>query len=107
GRIWATTFSVGLLVLFDPTSSRFTAYNAPGPQSGSGSLYGLVVSSNGDILAARTAENSLARLHVQHQRFFTYTIPTSNSLPIGLVEDHAHAIWFTEAGSDKIGRLQL
>ncbi|HXR66489.1 MAG TPA: hypothetical protein VN729_11220 [Ktedonobacteraceae bacterium] len=106
GRIWATTFATSLLLQFDPANSHFTTYSAPGANSGSGSLYGLLIASNGDVWVAITAENSLARFDVQKQHFLSYIIPTPNSLPIGLVEDHHHAIWFTESGSDKIGMLQ-
>jgi len=106
GHIWATTFAAGLLLQFDPASSRFTVYSAPGANTGSGSLYGLLIASNGDVWVAITAENMLARLDVKQQRFFFYAIPTPNSLPMGLVEDRQHGIWFTEAGSDKIGLLQ-
>lgn len=106
GYIWATTFAAGFLLQFDPSSSHFTIYSAPGATTGSGSLYGLLIASNGDVWVAITAENMLARLDVKQQRFFSYVIPTSNSLPMGLVEDRQHGIWFTEAGSDKIGLLQ-
>ena len=106
GRIWATTFSSGQLLQFDPASSRFTSYSAPGASS-AGGLYGLLIASTGDVWVAVTAQNSLARLDVQARRFYTYTIPTASSLPIGLVEDKHHTIWFTESGSDKIGMLQI
>jgi virginiamycin B lyase len=106
GRIWATTFANGQLLQFDPASAHFTVYSAPAGNNGSGSLYGLLIASNSDVWVAVTAENMLARLDVQGQRFYSYAIPTPDSLPMGLVEDRQHAIWFTEAGSDKIGELQ-
>lgn len=106
GHIWATLFATGLLLQFDPASSHFTIYSAPGAQSSSGGLYGLLIADNGDVWVAATAENLIARLDVRQQRFFAYTIPTPNSLPMGLVEDQHHAIWFTESGSDKVGMLQ-
>ncbi len=106
GHIWATVFARGLLFQFDPATSTFTAYSSPGVTSDSGSLYGLLVASNGDIWVAATAQNLVARLAVREQRFYAYPIPTANSLPMGLVEDTHHAIWFTESGSDKIGVLQ-
>lgn len=105
GHIWATTFATSLLLQFDPSSAHFTSYSAS-VHGNAGGLYGLLIASNGDVWVAITAENSLARLDVRQQHFFTYAIPTSNSLPIGLVEDHNHAIWFTESGSDKIGVLR-
>ena len=104
GHIWATLFTTSQLLQFDSVSSHFTVYSTPGTTNSS--LYGLLIASNGDVWVAVTAANSLARLDVQSQRFFSYTIPTPNSLPIGLVEDQHHAIWFTESGSDKIGVLQ-
>jgi len=106
GQIWATTFANSLLLQFDPASQQFTAYSAPGSNSGTGSLYGLLIASDGDVWVAATAANLLARLDVQGKRFFFYAIPTASSLPMGLAEDNHHAIWFTEAGGDKIGVLQ-
>lgn len=107
GRIWATTFTTGQLIEFEPVNSHFTIYTAPGSNSsGTGGLYGLLVAGDGNVWVAITARNSLACFKVREQRFLTYAIPTPNSLPVGLVEDKQHTIWFTESGSDKIGSLQ-
>jgi virginiamycin B lyase len=107
GQIWATTFAGGQLLRFSPGRASFTIYNAPAPHGASGGLYGLAIAQNGDIWVTVTAENLLARLDVPSQRFFYYSIPTPNSLPLGLVVGPAQRIWFTEAGGNKIGELQL
>ena len=39
-------------------------------------------------------------------QFTSYRIPTASSLPIGIVGGANHTLWFTEAGSDKIGMIQ-
>jgi virginiamycin B lyase len=106
GQIWATTFDTGQLLHFDPGHASFTIYNAPTPLGNAGGLYGLTVASNGDIWIAVSAENILARLDSRTRSFSYYSIPTKGSLPIGLVEGKDQAIWFTESGSNKIGRLQ-
>lgn len=106
GQIWATTFSSGQLIHFDPIHASFTTYNAPTLNGNAGGLYGLTVASNGDIWLAVSAENILARLDPKTQQFLYYPIPTQGSLPIGLVEGKNQAIWFTESGSNKIGMLQ-
>ncbi|HEY0754240.1 MAG TPA: hypothetical protein VGD98_09780 [Ktedonobacteraceae bacterium] len=103
GQIWATTFANSQLLQFDPVSARFTIYSTPG----SGSLYGLLSASNGDVWVAPSAGNLLVRLATRERRFYSYLIPTANSVPLGLAEDRYHAIWFTESGSDKIGVLHL
>jgi streptogramin lyase len=106
GQVWATTFNTGLLLRFAPATSSFTVYTAPALNGDPGALYGLTVASNGDIWVAITAANMLARLDIKAQRFLYYTIPTAASLPLGLVEGADHSIWFTESGSNKLGRLQ-
>jgi len=107
GQIWVTTFGAGQLLRFDPTRATFTTYNAPALNGiDPGALYGLTIASNGDAWVTVGSENVLARLDVKAQRFVYYTIPTASSLPLGLVEGANGSIWFTEAGSNKIGMLQ-
>ena len=48
----------------------------------------------------------IARLDVSANQFAYYKIPTAGSLPLGVVVDAHHTLWFTEAGSNKIGMLQ-
>lgn len=103
GHIWATTFASSALLRFNPSHQTFTTYSSALFKGG---LYDLALTANGDVWIAVTSENMLARLDVQTQRFLTYTIPTPNSLPIGLVVGNHQTIWFTESGSDKIGALQ-
>lgn len=107
GQIWATTFAGGQLLRFNPARASFTIYTAPTPHGASGGLYGIAVGSNGDIWITVTAENLLARLDVKAGRFSYYIIPTPNSLPLGLAEGPDRSIWFTEAGSNKIGKLEF
>ncbi|MGH2479629.1 MAG: virginiamycin B lyase family protein, partial [Ktedonobacteraceae bacterium] len=92
-----------LLLHFNPTNHAFTTYSTPIFKGG---LYGLIIASNGNIWVTVTSANMLAQLDVKAQRFLYYPIPTPNSLPIGLVTGKDSTIWFTEAGSDKIGILQ-
>lgn len=107
GQIWATTFASGLLLHFDPRTSRFTVYHAPAPaNSDAGALYGLAITGKGEIWITITSENLLARFDASRQRFFVYPIPTRESQPLGLVGDKNQSIWFTEAASNKLGVLQ-
>ena len=53
-----------------------------------------------------TGENAIAHLDIAAKRFIYYPISTPGSLPLGLVMGPHHTIWFTEAGSNKIGMLQ-
>lgn len=103
GQIWATAFAVSQLLRFNPSSHTFTTYSS---SIFKGGFYDLSLAANGDVWVAVTSKNMLARFDVKAQRFLTYTIPTPNSLPIGLVVDKDQAIWFTESGSNKIGKLQ-
>jgi virginiamycin B lyase len=107
GQIWATTFTSGQLLSFNPTNQHFTIYSVPTINgTDPGALYGLALASNGDIWLAVTAENILARFDIKAQHFIYYPIPTQGSLPIGLVEGKNQQIWFTESSVDKIGMLQ-
>lgn len=106
GHIWATTFTSGLLLCFDPTSSSFTTYRSPSLDGNhGGGLYSLAVTARGDIWVVVTAEGLLARLDIKTQQFFYYIIPTKGSLPVGVTIAKDQTIWFTESGSNKIGKL--
>ncbi|MBV9690665.1 MAG: SMP-30/gluconolactonase/LRE family protein [Ktedonobacteraceae bacterium] len=106
GTIWATSFSPGLLVKLNPATGAFTTYNAPSTGNNSGALYGLDVTPNGEIWVTIPAEGIIARLDASNERFIYYHIPTPASLPFGVVMGMHNTLWFTEAGSDKVGVLQ-
>ena len=105
GIIWATSFSAGLLVRLDPHTGTFTHYYAPAPGN-AGGLYGLLVTPDDQVWITNPAANVIAQLDVASNRFMYYHIPTESSLPLGLVMGTDHTLWFTEAGSDKIGMLK-
>ena len=102
GILWITSFSSGLLLSLNPNTSKFSSYYAP---SMSG-LYGIAITLAGQIWVTISAENVIARLDVASNRFIYYAIPTHSSLPLGLVVGTNNTLWFTEAGSDKIGMLK-
>lgn len=101
GVIWATSFSSGLLLSFNPKTSTFTPYYA----SSSGGLYGIVTTPKGQVWVTIAAANAIARLDITTNRFVDYPIPSSGSLPLGVVVGANNSLWFTEAGVDKIGVL--
>ncbi len=106
GTIWATSFSSGLLLSFNSHTGTFTAFYAPFSGSGTGGLYGLAVASTGEVWVTVSAENLVARLDVAAKRFVYYRVPTGGSLPLGVVMGGKGTVWFTEAGSDRIGMLK-
>ncbi len=106
GFIWATSFNNNQLLRLDPTTGVFTSYIAHSTTQGSGGLYGLTVTRSGDIWVTVPAENALASFDTSTHRFVYHTIPSPGSFPFGLVMNAQKQIWFTEAGSDKIGMLQ-
>jgi len=101
--LWTTSFASGLLLSFDPYSGTFTPYYAP---SSAGGLYGLAVTPTGEVWVTVTEENTIARLDVPGHHFVYYQIPTKGSLPFGVVMGTNETLWFTEAGSDKVGMLR-
>ena len=106
GMIWATAFTTGLLVSLNPTTGVITSYYAPSSDGNTGGLYGITITPSGQIWVAITATGIIARLDVAANRFVYYTIPTSGSLPLGLVMGAHDTLWFTEAGTNKIGMLE-
>ncbi len=103
--IWATAFNDNLLLRLDPTAGTFTSYAAPSSTQGSNGLYGLLITPNNEVWVTVPAENALARFDTTAHRFLYNAIPSPSSFPFGLVLDRHHNIWFTEAGSDKVGML--
>jgi virginiamycin B lyase len=102
GIIWATSFSSGLLLSFNPKTATFKPYYAPT----SGGLYGITTTPGGQVWVTITAGNAIANLDPTTNIFKEYTIPSSGSLPLGVVMGANNALWFTEAGSNKIGMLK-
>jgi streptogramin lyase len=106
GTIWVTSFNSGLLLNLNPQTGAIRHYYAPSPGGNAGGLYGLTITPDGAIWVTLSALSIIARLDVAADRFFYYTIPTSASLPLGIASSPNHTLWFTEAGSDKIGMLE-
>lgn len=108
GTIWATTFTANVLLSLNPRTGTFTQYAVPTVgSSGAGGLYDLAVTPDNSVWVTVSAESAIARLDVSARRFTSYPIPTAFSLPIGIVGGANHTLWFTEAGSDKIGMMQV
>ncbi len=106
GTIWTTAFTSGLLVSLNPATSAITKYYAPSSTGNTGGLYGVTISPSGEVWVTISATGIIARLDVSANQFVYYPIPTPGSLPLGLVMGAHHTLWFTEAGSNKIGMLQ-
>jgi len=102
GIIWATSFSSGLLLSFNPKTVTFTPYYAPS----SGGLYGIAITPGGQVWVTITAANAIANLDPTANRFIDYVIPGTGSLPLGVEVGANGSLWFTEAGSNKIGMLK-
>ena len=102
GTLWATSFSTGLLLSYNPQTARFTPYYAPS----SGGMYGIITTPSGQIWVTITAGNAIAHLNPSTNHFIEYVIPSSGSLPLGVVMGANNSLWFTEAGSNKIGMLK-
>src|SRR5207248_9841915 len=83
--IWITSFNSGLLLRLEPQTGTFTPYYVPFTGNRAGGLYGLTISPGGEIWVTITAENISARLDVTANHFIFYPIPTSASLPLGIV----------------------
>jgi virginiamycin B lyase len=104
--IWATSFSSSLLLSFNPTTSTFTPYYLPSSGNGTSGLYGLTVTTSREVWVTVAAQNVIARLDAAQNQFIYYHIPTNASFPFGIVIGTNNTLWFTEAGSDKIGMLK-
>src|SRR6266851_1293062 len=104
GAIWVTSFSSGLLLQLNPRTGAVTSYYASLSGEDTGGLYGLAVTSSGNVWVTILAENALARLDAATHRFVYYRVPTENSGPLALVVGADQTLWFTE--TDKIGMLR-
>ena len=102
GIIWATSFSSGLLLSYNPKTATFKPYYAPS----SGGIYGITLTPEGKVWMTITEGNVIAKLDPVANRFIDYAIPSSGSLPLGVVLGTNNSVWFTEAGSNKIGMLK-
>lgn len=106
GMIWATSFAGGVIVSLDPTTGAIERYSIAAPDGGGvGSLYGIAAPTANEVWLSISSSGVIARLDVLAHRLTYYVIPTSGSLPLGLAVGANRAVWFTEAGSNKIGML--
>lgn len=105
GTIWATSFTNNLLLRLDAKTGKLTSYHAPGSKPGG--IYGITIAAPGELWLTLPAQNALARFDSNTSHFTDYALPTDNAFPFGLVMGKNHALWFTEAGINKIGMLQL
>jgi len=104
GAIWVTSFSSGLLLQLNPRTGAVTSYYASLSGEDTGGLYGLAVTSSGNVWVTILAENALARLDAATHRFIYYRVPTENSGPLALAAGADQTLWFTE--TEKIGMLR-
>ncbi len=101
GTIWVTSFSSGLLLHYNPKTASITRYYA----TTSGGLYGITITQDSQVWVTVSASNAIAHLNPSANLFTEYAIPSSTSLPLGVVAGANNMLWFTEAGRDKIGML--
>ncbi len=127
GRIWFGEMGRNYLAYLDPRTQTFHQMTPPHGHNGimgvlvapddsiwfaeqyanyTGGLYGLAITPTGEIWVTITGENIIARLDIAAHNFIYYPIPTPGSLPFGLVMGANHTVWFTEAGTNKIGMLK-
>ena len=104
-----------ILWFIDPTSSTLGKYNIQTdenemiqtPISG-GIVSGIVTDNRQNLWMTVMQDNSLLKYDIDKNDFETFRIPTENSRPVGLIYDEGtNAIWFTESGVGKIGRLDI
>lgn len=103
GNIWATGFTNGLLLRCDEKTGQLISYHAPGNKPGA--IYGIAAAPTGELWMTVPTHNAIARFDPTSGHFTYYPLPSENAFPLGLITDKKQAIWFTEAGSNKLGEL--
>lgn len=107
GQLWMTSFMGNLILNFNPVTSHFSSYEARANNGGTGGVYGLTLDATSTPWLALSTDNAIARLDPRSGRFTYYTIPTPESIPLGIVENpQARTFWFTESQGNKIGMLK-
>lgn len=107
GRIWATTFRTPHVLSYDPVEVAFTTYTVSEDNTVSGGLYDLAIDEHGIIWVTVTMANQIARLDITTNEFTYYDIPTSASVPYGLVIAPDSLLWFTESSGNKLGSFNM
>jgi copper transport protein len=103
-----------ILWFIDPTSSALGKYNIQTDENEiiqlpvTGIVSGIVTDNDQNIWMTVMQENSLLKYDKDKNDFETFQIPTENARPAGLIHDEINnAIWFTESGVGKIGKLDI
>ena len=107
GKIWFTENVTNKLARFDPTNNNFTEWNIPG---GGNPRY---VFTKQDLVGGRNvtrvyfteySSNKIGYFNSWNGTFYEWQLPTGSN-PVGIFVDANYTIWFTESGTDSIGRL--
>jgi virginiamycin B lyase len=103
GRIWFTELNAGKLGWIDPVTDYVTELLIPGTLGQPIGLYGVVVTTHGDIWVVCNGINALLRYEPASNTLTFFRMTDASSAPYGLARDEASRLWFTS--SNTIGEL--
>lgn len=87
------------------TAGKITQFRLPNNPTGSAATFGQIISTGGDLWFASPNTDQIVRLTTKGT-FYRFGIPTPSTGPTALATGPGtNNIWFTEPGSDRIGRL--
>lgn len=99
GHIWFTELQAAYLGEVDPTNGKITTQRVPKIGDTSDGLYQIVATRDGSLWFPSAGADSLVHYTPSTGAYVFWQLSQSQSIPYGLVLDHAGNLWFTADGT--------
>ncbi len=107
GNLWLTEFGGGRIAKFNVGTLGFTECTLP-PQTGATPTpFGIAAGQDGNLWVTDPASNGIWVIQPGCGMYAFYPIATPNADPQAITVGPDTALWFVEAGVDKIGRIPI
>lgn len=101
-RIWVSEWYVGQVAMYDPKTSQWRAWRAPGanPQ-----LYAVYVDDKDIVWLSDFGANAIVRFDPQTEKFTTVPLP-SRGARVRQILGRSGEVWLPESGTDKLAVIR-
>ena len=108
GNLWLTEFGGDAIAKFNVATLGFTECQlSPAPTSGTPTPYGIAPGQDGNLWVTDPGSNGIWVIQPGCGMYAFYPLKTANADPTSITVGPDTALWFVEAGVDKIGRIPI
>jgi virginiamycin B lyase len=108
GNLWLTEFGGGRIATFNVATLGFKECTlSPAPTSATPTPWGIAAGQDGNLWVTDPASNGIWVIQPGCGMYAFYPLKTANADPTAITVGPDTALWFVEAGADKIGRIPI